>query len=154
MYAESLLFSMCTMFGIFDIACLCHGTDSIAVRLEDGPGKCAGRVEINYEGQWQRATHQGWTLSNSAAVCHSLRCGKHRSASTEIFSQGSVKFLDKDVKCDSDNSDISECIKGNTALSNKPVMITCEGKWFMFFCFQLRPPLLCLTVSCQSHAVS
>lgn len=106
--------------------------DSIAVRLEDGPGKCAGRVEINYEGQWQRATHQGWTLSNSAAVCHSLRCGKHRSASTEIFSQGSVKFLDKDVKCDSDNSDISECIKGNTALSNKPVMITCEGHKMVF----------------------
>lgn len=142
------------MFAIFDTTCLCHDTGSIEVRLEDGPGKCAGRVEIKYEGQWQRATDDKWITNNSKVVCQSLNCGEHQSNNTEKFSKGSAKFLDKVVECQPSDSNISDCIRDNAARSNKPVMITCTGKWFMFFCIQFRPPLLCFTVSLQSHAVS
>ncbi|XP_034733491.1 antigen WC1.1 [Etheostoma cragini] len=110
--------------------------DSIKVNLLDGPGKCAGRVEIQHEGKFQRVNADGWTVANSDAVCKQLNCGSRRDLSTpEQFSQGSNDFLQKTVNCKPKAKHISECIEAN---SNNPakdpvaVGITCEEHKVVF----------------------
>ncbi|KAM8754641.1 scavenger receptor cysteine-rich type 1 protein M130 [Acanthopagrus schlegelii] len=109
---------------------VCAG--SIDVRLEDSPGKCAGRVEIEYGGQWYRVTDDGWTSSNSDSVCQHLDCGAHRSTSAEKQSQNLDKFLGKAVQCPSSNSKISDCIGETSARPDKAVTVTCEEHKMVF----------------------
>ncbi|XP_073326332.1 scavenger receptor cysteine-rich type 1 protein M160 [Pagrus major] len=106
---------------------------SIDVNLVDSPGECAGRVEIMYEGKWQRVTEEGWTDKNSNSVCQKLNCGAFRSVDTGKFSQGSGGFLDKTVNCLSDNSEISDCIEDKPKTpTDKAVMITCKEHKLVF----------------------
>nr|XP_020473604.1 scavenger receptor cysteine-rich type 1 protein M160-like [Monopterus albus] len=72
---------------------------SISVRLMDGPGKCAGRVEIQHEGRWKRVNKNKWTDTSSDVACKQMNCGKQRKSSNEIFSKGSGDFLTKAVTC-------------------------------------------------------
>ncbi|XP_070825415.1 scavenger receptor cysteine-rich type 1 protein M130 [Chaetodon trifascialis] len=110
--------------------------DSMNVRLMDGLGPCAGRVEIQYEGQWRRVAKQGWTDTNSDTVCSQLECGdKGMPANSDKFSQGSGDFLTKAVKCDPDASHISECVTDNS--NSRPretevAAITCEDHKVVF----------------------
>lgn len=107
------------------------------VRLADGPGKCAGRVEIQYEGLWQRVRKEEWKDANSDAVCRELGCGNKRDL-TE-FCKGSVKFLAKTVTCANTAKKISECETADIAQPNDKEVeakgITCEGE-----CFSLVVP--------------
>lgn len=105
------------------------------MRLEDGPGKCAGRVEIQYEGGWKRVNKNGWTDNNSNTVCKQLKCGSNRKTEPkdEKFSQGSADFLPKTVDCKSSTSRISDCITEEKPTDNlreekEAVGITCESE--------------------------
>lgn len=96
----------------------------------DGPGRCAGRVEIQYEGKWQRVTKQGWTDTNSDNVCKQLKCGNKRK-SVDKFSQGSGVFLAKAVNCKPNAEHISECISDNSdnpTGEKRAQAVTCEGE--------------------------
>ncbi|KAM9350289.1 scavenger receptor cysteine-rich type 1 protein M130 [Symphorus nematophorus] len=108
-------------------------SDSMKVKLVDSPGECAGRVEIQYEGEWRRVNEQGWTDKNSNTVCKQLSCGGKKSSS-EKYSQGSAGFLSKVVNCKSDGSDISKCIENNPSVGreDKAVSITCEEHKVLF----------------------
>lgn len=124
------------------------------VRLMDGPGRCAGRVEIQYEGKWQRVTKQGWTDTNSDNVCKQLKCGnKRKSASVDKFSQGSGVFLAKAVNCKPNAEHISECISDNSdnpTGEKRAQAVTCEGECvFHLSILPFNLPLLCLTVTVQ-----
>nr|XP_046253178.1 scavenger receptor cysteine-rich type 1 protein M160 [Scatophagus argus] len=101
--------------------------DSVNVRLKDGPGTCAGRVEIQYEGKWQRAVNEGWTSDNSNTVCKQLKCGdKSKPTRPNKFNQGSADFLAKTVNCASKATHISECItENNRGEQNNAVPLTC-----------------------------
>ena len=146
---------------VFDIIFCCRGTGSIEVRLEDGPGKCAGRVEIEYGGQWHRVTDDGWTSSNSDSVCRHLDCGAHRSTSAEKQSQNLDKFLGKAVQCPSSNSKISDCVGETSARPGKAVTVTCEGKWFYVCLFSALTSFtvlnchspICHLVTCHSSFI-
>ncbi|XP_035863944.1 scavenger receptor cysteine-rich type 1 protein M160-like [Sander lucioperca] len=114
---------------------VCAG--SIEVDLFDGPGKCAGRVEIQHEGKWHRVNEVGWISNNSDAVCKQLNCGRRRDLTTpEKFSQGSNDFLRKTVKCNSDAKHISECLpEANSPVPTKNLVavgITCEEHKVVF----------------------
>ncbi|XP_034551085.1 scavenger receptor cysteine-rich type 1 protein M160 [Notolabrus celidotus] len=108
---------------------VCSG--SVDVRLVDGPGICAGRVEVNYNGQWQRLDKKSWSDANSDTVCRQLKCGIMRKKSNpeEKFSQGSGDFLTMDVECQSNVANISECKfnkqKVNADRKKEAVGITC-----------------------------
>ncbi|XP_078026342.1 scavenger receptor cysteine-rich type 1 protein M130 isoform X1 [Epinephelus lanceolatus] len=81
--------------------------DSVKVNLTDGPGRCAGRVEIQHKGQWKRVYKNQWTDINSNVVCKEMGCGEKRKH--ENFFQGSSEFLAKTVECNENNKNISEC---------------------------------------------
>ncbi|XP_045911254.1 scavenger receptor cysteine-rich type 1 protein M130 isoform X2 [Micropterus dolomieu] len=109
---------------------------SIDVRLADGPGKCAGRVEIKHKGQWKRVRKSNWKETNSDAVCSQLKCGnKGKSNSSEKFSKGSGGFLDNKVDCSGNAANINECFEKNQQHSDKedePVGIICEDHKVVF----------------------
>ncbi|XP_059188425.1 scavenger receptor cysteine-rich type 1 protein M160-like [Centropristis striata] len=110
---------------------------SAEVKLVDGPERCAGRVEIKYDGEWRWINRNTWIGDeNSDVVCELLKCGKKRD-NGEKFSKGSVRaFLDRNVQCSKGAKHISKCIAENK-LTNNPsgddaVGITCEKHKMLF----------------------
>ncbi|KAL7399027.1 hypothetical protein ABVT39_018790 [Epinephelus coioides] len=91
--------------------------DSVKVNLTDGPGRCAGRVEIQHEGQWRRVYKNQWTDINSNVVCKEMGCGEKRK--DENFFQGSSEFLTKTVECKEKNKNISECFTDKPNLGGR-----------------------------------
>lgn len=150
---------ICYMSHVSQFFC-CRGTESLGARLVDGPGKCAGRVEIMHEGQWKKVDKKQWTKTNSDTVCKQLKCGNARkSASSENFSPGLSDFLQKTVTCTSSASNISMCSIGdlNNSIDKKEALgITCEGE-SAFLCLSVLSfdlLLLYLTVILQFHTVN
>ncbi|XP_026010110.1 scavenger receptor cysteine-rich type 1 protein M160-like [Astatotilapia calliptera] len=110
-------------------------SDSVEVNLADGPGRCAGRLEIKHEGQWKKVPVKGWTDAQSAAVCKQLQCGE--KGKTEKFSQGSGSFLSITCPRNKKISKISECLteNSNNQFSDRETEaagITCEGHKVVF----------------------
>ncbi|XP_044065919.1 scavenger receptor cysteine-rich type 1 protein M160-like [Siniperca chuatsi] len=101
--------------------------DSIKVRLMDSPGRCAGRVEIQHKGLWERVNKEQWHHDTASdVVCRQLGCGnKANPISPEKFNQGSGDFLAKTVKCKPDALDISQCLG---ELSSQPIRIPKEAE--------------------------
>uniref|UniRef100_A0A3Q1HC17 SRCR domain-containing protein n=1 Tax=Anabas testudineus TaxID=64144 RepID=A0A3Q1HC17_ANATE len=110
---------------------------SISVRLKDGPGKCAGRVEIQYEGRWKQVNKEEWKDENSKSVCREVKCGDSSNTKRdEKFIQGSGDFLSKKVNCKTGTSHIADCIGENSATPSmekkEAVGITCEEHMLVF----------------------
>ncbi|XP_075332264.1 scavenger receptor cysteine-rich type 1 protein M130 [Odontesthes bonariensis] len=85
---------------------MCSG--SVDVKLVDGPGKCAGRLAVNYQGQWRRVQNNNWKKEYGDAICKHLECGSDSiAADNEEFTQGSGDFLTMD--CNLNSKNISEC---------------------------------------------
>ncbi|KAM3616980.1 uncharacterized protein V6R79_000555 [Siganus canaliculatus] len=111
-------------------------TDSVDARIVDGPGKCAGRVEIKYEGAWHRVRDGEWTGQNTNAVCQQRKCGKKGQVVTSGFSQGSGAFLPKAVSCLANAAHIKECSwedsKRNSGTEVKSVAVICDNHKVLF----------------------
>ncbi|KAM8862387.1 scavenger receptor cysteine-rich type 1 protein M130 [Spinachia spinachia] len=110
-------------------------TGSFEVRLQEGPGKCSGRLEIQQEGKWKSVHGQGktWPDKNSDTVCKLLNCRNKRNV-LEI-SQDSAEFLSGTLQCTENNIiHISQCIKEapKTRAEKMSVVITCEEHKVVF----------------------
>ncbi|KAM6225606.1 CD5 antigen-like [Spheniscus humboldti] len=62
-----------------DAGVVCSGTDPLQVRVQDGPGPCAGRVEVLYNATWHGVCGSRWTLLEAGVVCRQLGCGPAQS---------------------------------------------------------------------------
>lgn len=97
----------------------------------DGPGRCAGRLEIQRGEESFRVADSEWIKSSLGRICHILGCGNDIKDVKETFSPGSGDFFKWAVNCGAEAKDISDCIDPGTITSSgtsKPLMLACEGK--------------------------
>uniref|UniRef100_A0A8C8SRP4 Soluble scavenger receptor cysteine-rich domain-containing protein SSC5D n=1 Tax=Pelusios castaneus TaxID=367368 RepID=A0A8C8SRP4_9SAUR len=80
------------------------------VRLAEGPSGCAGRVEINYKGQWGSVCDDEWDLADAAVVCRQLDCGAVLSAPVgSWFGEGTGPIWLNEVRCQGSESHLHHC---------------------------------------------
>ncbi|XP_051901401.1 deleted in malignant brain tumors 1 protein-like isoform X7 [Pristis pectinata] len=85
-------------------------TEEVSIRLADGNGRCSGRVEVKYNGQWGTVCDDDWDMEDSKVVCKQLGCGSPAAAlSGATFGQGSGNIWMDDVKCTGREASLSEC---------------------------------------------
>ncbi|NXK21395.1 DMBT1 protein, partial [Arenaria interpres] len=94
-----------------DAAVVCSGgTNPLQVRVQDGPGPCAGRVEVLYNTTWHGVCSSGWSLLEAGVVCRQLGCGPAQSVPVGAqFSQETSHALLEGLSCRGSESLLLEC---------------------------------------------
>lgn len=80
------------------------------MRLAGNHGRCAGRVELFYQGVWGTVCDDLWDLPEANIICRQLGCGWAISAVSEAyFGEGSGKILLDNVHCKGHENHLEEC---------------------------------------------
>ncbi|XP_067166135.1 antigen WC1.1-like [Apteryx mantelli] len=102
-----------------DVGVVCSG--SRRVRLVNGTGRCAGRVEIYYQGTWGTICNNSWDLSDATVVCHQLDCGVAvEVVSSARYGEGSGQIWLDDVNCSGDEAALWDCPAATWGQHNCP----------------------------------
>ncbi|NXF72577.1 DMBT1 protein, partial [Sclerurus mexicanus] len=58
-----------------DAGVVCAGADPLQVRLQGGPGPCAGQVQVLHNRTWLGVCGRTWSLLEAQVVCRQVGCG-------------------------------------------------------------------------------
>ncbi|XP_012497830.1 PREDICTED: deleted in malignant brain tumors 1 protein-like [Propithecus coquereli] len=97
----------------------CLSGDWPALRLVNGPGRCAGRVEVSYQGTWGSVCGDGWGLSEAHVVCRQLGCGAAVSAPLGAhFGPGFGRIVLDNVRCSGGEGCLAQCAHNSWFIHN------------------------------------
>ncbi|XP_078420600.1 scavenger receptor cysteine-rich domain-containing protein DMBT1-like [Cetorhinus maximus] len=81
-----------------------------AVRLQDGPSPCQGRVEVLYNATWGSVCADSFGMVGAEVVCKQLSCGSARSVESSVtFGRGFGHIWLDDVNCRLHESLLWQC---------------------------------------------
>ncbi|XP_061444061.1 soluble scavenger receptor cysteine-rich domain-containing protein SSC5D-like [Rhineura floridana] len=104
------------------------------VRLQGGPGSCAGRVEVLYQDHWGTVCDDGWDLVDAAVVCRELGCGAPLlSPGNARYGPGSGPIWLDDVNCTGAEFTLWRCRSQPWGKHNcnhhEDASVICTGRW-------------------------
>uniref|UniRef100_A0A8B9FVH2 Soluble scavenger receptor cysteine-rich domain-containing protein SSC5D n=1 Tax=Amazona collaria TaxID=241587 RepID=A0A8B9FVH2_9PSIT len=93
--------------------------DTEQIRLANGPNRCAGRVEVEHEGQWGTVCDDGWDLNDAKVICRQLGCGTAVAAPGQArFGTGMDPIWLDNVECAGTETAFRQCNRGSWGLHN------------------------------------
>ncbi|KAM9510578.1 scavenger receptor cysteine-rich domain-containing protein DMBT1-like [Guaruba guarouba] len=98
-----------------DAGVVCSGTNPLQLRVQDGPGPCAGRLEVLYNATWLGVCGTGWSLLEATVACKQLGCGAAQAAPMGApLGQEHGRVLLEGLSCRGTESLLLECQQRHT----------------------------------------
>ncbi|XP_013366967.1 PREDICTED: scavenger receptor cysteine-rich type 1 protein M130 isoform X1 [Chinchilla lanigera] len=93
-----------------DAGVTCSDGSELEMRLVNGRGRCSGRLEVKFQGQWGTVCDDHFYMDDASVVCNQLGCGGAIGFSGSAkFGTGSGPIWLDDVECHGNESALWSC---------------------------------------------